>query len=362
MMFLTCGRLSRIATAALMLSLPAAAHAGGQNKDDKKQQEKVDQLVREERAAMSLLADQAMAGQGLSTVQAQWHNDFLKGRTTGRMYVPFTIIVDPAGLPAGPLAMYLRIVPKGSAAAPMATSDKKTEAEKTGVVATPRYPFEIGYTVQPQATTAAGGRHITRAAEAPAGDQDVYVVFREKPTATAAAGTVPKSVVLKFPLTVPDFWNNELATSTVILASQVQPAKEIPSTEEQAERPYTLGKMEIVPSLDGKFSTKGELPVLFFIYNPGLGQDKKPDLNVEYAFYQKAGEAEKYFNKTETQTFNGQTLPPEFDLAAGYQISAGQAVPLASFPVGEYRLEIKVTDKISGKALTRSVPFTVAGS
>jgi hypothetical protein len=34
-------------------------------------------------------------------------------------------------------------------------------------------------------------------------------------------------------------------------------------------------------------------------------------------------------------------------------------VPLASFPTGDYRLEIKVTDKISGKAFTQNVNFTV---
>jgi hypothetical protein len=34
-------------------------------------------------------------------------------------------------------------------------------------------------------------------------------------------------------------------------------------------------------------------------------------------------------------------------------------VPLASFPVGDYRLEIKLTDKLSGKTMTQNVNFTV---
>jgi hypothetical protein len=37
-------------------------------------------------------------------------------------------------------------------------------------------------------------------------------------------------------------------------------------------------------------------------------------------------------------------------------------VPLATFPEGEYRLEIKITDKNSGKTITRDVPFTVKAS
>jgi len=40
-------------------------------------------------------------------------------------------------------------------------------------------------------------------------------------------------------------------------------------------------------------------------------------------------------------------------------LQTGQAVPLASFPEGDYRLEIKITDKIANKTLTRDVNFTV---
>jgi len=87
----------------------------------------------------------------------------------------------------------------------------------------------------------------------------------------------------------------------------------------------------------------------------------KPDVTVEYNFYQKpAGAPEKFFNKTNPQALNAQTLPPNFDLAAGHQLQSGQAVPLASFPEGDYRLEIKVTDKIANKTLTREINFTVS--
>jgi hypothetical protein len=34
-------------------------------------------------------------------------------------------------------------------------------------------------------------------------------------------------------------------------------------------------------------------------------------------------------------------------------------IPLSSFPAGDYRLEIKITDKPSGNQLTQSVNFTV---
>jgi hypothetical protein len=34
-------------------------------------------------------------------------------------------------------------------------------------------------------------------------------------------------------------------------------------------------------------------------------------------------------------------------------------VPLSSFPVADYRLEIKITDKASGKSVTQNVNFSV---
>jgi hypothetical protein len=62
---------------------------------------------------------------------------------------------------------------------------------------------------------------------------------------------------------------------------------------------------------------------------------------------------------TAPQLLNASTLPPQFDVAAGHQLPGSLVVPLMSFPVGEYRLEIKVTDKISGKSLTHNAGFTV---
>ena len=62
------------------------------------------------------------------------------------------------------------------------------------------------------------------------------------------------------------------------------------------------------------------------------------------------------------QWAGGAFFPAEFDFAAGHQLQSGQAVPLASFPEGDYRLEIKIEDKLAKKTLVRDVNFSVAGS
>ena len=143
--------------------------------------------------------------------------------------------------------------------------------------------------------------------------------------------------------------------------------------QQQADRPYALGTMEIVPVADTKFTKKSELSTFMLIYNPKVDANNKPDVVVEYSFCQvaagtehKEGEpckaGEKFFNKTNPQALNAQTLPPQFDMAAGHQLQSGQAVSLAPFPEGQYRLEIKVTDKVSNKTLVRDVNFSVSAS
>ena len=80
---------------------------------------------------------------------------------------------------------------------------------------------------------------------------------------------------------------------------------------------------------------------------------------MNYSFYHKVDGAEKYFNKTNPQLLNATTLGPQFDAKAGHQLLGGQGIPLASFPEGEYRLEISILDKVSGKKKVENLPFTV---
>ena len=83
-------------------------------------------------------------------------------------------------------------------------------------------------------------------------------------------------------------------------------------------------------------------------------------MTLDYSFYVKQAEGEKYFNKTAPQELNATTLAPDFNVAAGHQVPGMLSIPLASFPAGDYRLEIKVTDKASNKTITQNVAFTVA--
>jgi len=172
-----------------------------------------------------------------------------------------------------------------------------------------------------------------------------------------------KTGLLRREIVVPEYNAVDLGTSSVILAKAVEPMAKALSPQEQESNPYVFGPMRIVPQFDGKYSKAGELNVIFWIYGAREATGGKPDVTVDLAFHQKLPEGgEKYFNRTAPQALNGETLPPEFSVAAGHQLPGSLVVPLASFPAGDYRLEIKVTDKVANKTLTREVNFSVAGS
>ena len=164
--------------------------------------------------------------------------------------------------------------------------------------------------------------------------------------------------MLAQPLTVPEM-NGGLTTSSVILAKALDPAPEQLTGQQQLEQPFTISGYRVVPSFGAPIPMAGELMFVFFIYNEGVAASGKPDLDVEYFFHR--GTEEKPFTKLATQSFNATSLPGQFDLNQGHQVFVGQGIPVKdAFKPGDYRLEIKVTDKTNSQTITRSVPFTVS--
>ena len=147
----------------------------------------------------------------------------------------------------------------------------------------------------------------------------------------------------------------------MLVADKVNILTQPLTMDEARERPFSFGLQELVPAADMNFAKSEELSIFFQVYNPGLNANGKPDLTLEYSFHRKEGAEEKFFNKTNPQAVNESNLPPQFD-PAKFPVPGGVTVPLTSFGEGDYRLEIKVTDKTSNKVLTRNVNFSVKAS
>src|SRR3954469_7622908 len=331
-----------------------------QSKDDKKK----DEAQKREIQNIVKSVDDLAAGQtAANDLSMTWvREDVLKAQGQ-KEYVPFTVQIDPSKVSGGTVAFYWRVVSKTPAAAaapdPGKKDDKKDKDKDKGKKSDYAYE-DISFM---PVTAGQTSMKISRSFTVPAGNYDVYLIAKE-PTPEKPPKNAPpqKMSAIKQTVNVPDFWNNELTTSSVIVAQRIDPLPAPLTPQQQIERPYALGGIEIVPVNSLKMPKKAELQTFMIIYNPKTDSMNKPDVQVEYNFYSKAGGAEKFFNKTTPQSLNAQTLPPQFDVAAGHQLQAGQGVPLSTFPEGDYRLEIKVTDKIANKSISRDVNFSVTGS
>jgi hypothetical protein len=364
-----CPALLVVSIALLALVLPVADGAPVVYGQERPQG--TEQSQRLEGEAILALADAALAGKAVpSDFQVTWQNEFLKAQRG--TFVPFTLTIDASRLTRPAALIYVRAVPGGRSAA----RDRKpgqTDRKGPETQATDDYPVDAIFPTELRLDQGQRAR-VSRGFSLPPGEYDLYVVVRERVDA-ARPKPEPKAAVLKQPISVPDFRSGGLTTSSVILADRLDVLNAPIPADELAERPYVIGQNDITPAADRRFRKNEELIVVFLVYSPTVTADKKFDLQVEYHFYLKGGrdvtpwpsvqtphpperEGERYFNHTDPQRFNPAVLGSQFD-AVGHPVMAGQGVPLAGFPAGDYRLAIRVTDLLAGTSIVRDVHFTV---
>lgn len=324
---------------ALVVSASLAVAQQAPKKDEKKrskqEQQEIEQVVK--------LVDGVMAGQPAPADVTMAIEPFFMKSQEARTFVPFILSVNNA--PKADAALYVRVVNPAAVPDPKA---KKVE-----------YPWDDIHFV-PAAQLAGDKVLLSRVFMATAGTYDVYIAFKERLPEKAPKNTVPKMGVLKTQVTVPDFYNAELNTSTILVADKVNMLTAPIGLEEARERPFVFGLQELLPAPDMEFKKAEELSIFFQVYNAGLDPAGKPNLTMEYEFHKAEGTGEKFFNKTTPQSVNASNLPPQFD-PAKFPVPGGISVPLASFTEGQYRLNVKITDKAANKTLTRDVKFTIKG-
>ncbi len=340
---------------ALALSLSIAGLVLAQQRG--KEQKKYDKAQQREIETLLKLVGEAVAGQQVpADFQVTFQNHFIKA-SDRRTFIPFSVVIDPKQVTRTALAMYIRVVPREAAAAAGAPAgEAKDQKEAREAKAASEPVFEAVHFVDQKPDE--GRIRIMRALSAPPGDFDVYIAIKER-FDEKSKNLAPKTTVIRQPLTVPDFWAGQLAASSVILADKVEPLAAALTGADVELRPYAIGQNQVTPSLVNRFAKSANLSIIFQIYNPQPDAANKPDVTVEYNFHQKVEGVEKFFNRTSPQEFSAATLQPQFDLSQGHVIVAGQEIPLASFPEGDYRLEIKVTDRAVKKTLSLNLSFTV---
>jgi hypothetical protein len=333
-----------------LVTVPAYAQNKGQ---EQQQQRKLSGDERREYMALTELVDGVVAGKQPAPADLKLTFQHHYIRSNENVYVPYVVHISGGKFSSFPVAMYVRVMQKAAAGAPAPAAAKQGDAP-------PDYPFADVYFLTEQSITTSGDvTQVARALQLPSREYTLYIAMRERQPRDRKQGP-PKAVVMTQPPTVPDL-NKGLTTSSVIVSKALDPAPEKLTAQQQLEQPFNISGYRIVPTFSAGIPQSGELLFVFFIYNEGVAASGKPDLDVDYLFY-RASE-EKPFTKLATQSFNATTLPGQFDLSAGHQVFVGQGIPLKSdamtFAAGDYRMEIKITDKTNGQSITRNVPFTV---
>jgi GWxTD domain-containing protein len=147
-------------------------------------------------------------------------------------------------------------------------------------------------------------------------------------------------------LAVPRFQDDELSSSSLILADDIQRV----STQDIGLGQFVLGDVKVRPRLDQTFAVDDSIGVFLQVYNLKV-DDKthKADASVEYRV-----------------TKDKETVPTlKFDIPAdkvpqhGEEMTIENRITLASLPPGKYQLAVAVTDNLAKQTITPTTDFTV---
>ena len=303
--------------------------------------------------------------------------DFLKGGTdedtgAGLIFVPFSLEVNASAFSMSEFLMYLLVVPHTDPATREAAPQRGPRAAAAAAPA-PGDPniaaelfesrvFEDVFFISVSDVESDDDELLKfdRAFQAPPGTYDAYIVVRDSVGEDGDRDDLSESaiVVSVEQIEVPDHWNGELQTSSIIAASSFEDLGQPLSQEEQREQPYTFNTTQFVPKRDRDYlQAEDALTLLFFVYNSQLDGDQV-NVTVGFDFYTVNAAGESFFNRTAPQEFNAQTLPAGFDAVNG-GIPSQVSIPLSGFPASEYRLEITVTDNAAAQTLTEDFVFSV---
>lgn len=149
----------------------------------------------------------------------------------------------------------------------------------------------------------------------------------------------------EFRLAVPRFEEDELAHSSLVLADGVE---RLASRHVGSEQQFVIGDTKVRPSVGQTFRPTQRMGIYLQVYNLGVDETThQPDATIDYTI--RRGD-ETLFRHTESTT----------DMEhAGQQLTLRKVLPLTPFKPGEYKLEIKVTDRVRQQSIDPSATFRV---
>lgn len=142
---------------------------------------------------------------------------------------------------------------------------------------------------------------------------------------------------------VPKF-GKDLASSSLVLASVLEQVSDVP-----ASRQFVIGDKKVVPNLTATYRRGAPIGVYMQIYNAGIDQATlRPSVDVEYALMKDGKEIAKQIEDWRGNSDSGQRL------------TLARLVDSRGLKAGEYTIEVRARDHVSGQNLVQSAKFTIA--
>jgi GWxTD domain-containing protein len=147
-----------------------------------------------------------------------------------------------------------------------------------------------------------------------------------------------KTGVIKQGFVVPRYEEGRLSTSTMILASRIEPLNGRLATGQ-----FVLGTLKVIPNATGEFKSDQPLGIYMQVYNVAIDQATlRPSIDIEYVITQKDKEVLrlKEDGKNGLSSINSQ------------QITLARLVPLKGLKPGFYDVQVVVRDNVANQMIT----------
>jgi GWxTD domain-containing protein len=149
-------------------------------------------------------------------------------------------------------------------------------------------------------------------------------------------------------LRVPEFDDEALATSSLIIADKIErvPIRSLGTGQ------FVIGSSKVRPRIDDSFKREEKMGIYMQIYNLGQSEEtSRPEGNVTYQIARLDSPDELLLNFTEdVNSIRG---------ASSRQVVIEKLLPLQSLEPGEYRLSLLVQDDIKNESLAPTATFKI---
>ncbi len=155
-----------------------------------------------------------------------------------------------------------------------------------------------------------------------------------------------KMGTLREAIRVPSYQAGELASSSIMLADQIQkvPTKDVGTGQ------FIVGDTKVRPVVGSRFHQNQSMGIWMQVYNLKLDTaTHKPSATIDWQIVDLANNQTVLDHREQASQINN----------AAEQMTLEKTLPLAALKPGSYRLTVKVTDNLAGHTISPESTFTV---